>query len=155
MIVWRSRREICTGNLKEAGMEDCNATLCPMEPGLKLSKKDEPVIMLILMMDEVLLTRFLSRFITYYMCSQKKTIVALSSCEAEFTTATAAVCQAIWLRKLLSKVTGNEQVIFERKPGDNQRAYPLRKALARIRFKEIRSLLGVQKLPSSTQKFRG
>nr|GEV87780.1 ubiquitin hydrolase [Tanacetum cinerariifolium] len=91
-------REICTGNFKEDGMEDCNATLCPMEPGLKLSKKDEP---------------------------------------AEFMIATAAVCQAIWLRKLLAEITGNDQVIFERKPRDNQRAYPLRTALACIRFKEM------------------
>nr|GEX61655.1 ubiquitin hydrolase [Tanacetum cinerariifolium] len=84
-------REICTGNLKEVGMEDCNATLCPMEPGLKLSKeKDEP-----------------------------------------------AVCQAIWLRKLLAEITRNDQVIFERKSGDNQRAYPLRKALECKRFKEM------------------
>nr|GEW74221.1 hypothetical protein [Tanacetum cinerariifolium] len=31
--------------LKEAGMEDCNPALCPMEPGLKLSKaKDEPEV---------------------------------------------------------------------------------------------------------------
>nr|GEW32124.1 hypothetical protein [Tanacetum cinerariifolium] len=31
--------------LKEAGMEDCNATLCPMEPKLKLLKaKDEPEV---------------------------------------------------------------------------------------------------------------
>ncbi|GKE33507.1 uncharacterized mitochondrial protein-like protein [Tanacetum coccineum] len=31
--------------LKEAGMEDCNPTLCPMEPGLKLSKEqDEPEV---------------------------------------------------------------------------------------------------------------
>ncbi|GJU81811.1 uncharacterized mitochondrial protein-like protein [Tanacetum coccineum] len=30
---------------KEAGMEDCNATSCPMKPGLKLSKtKDEPKV---------------------------------------------------------------------------------------------------------------
>lgn len=26
--------------LKEAGMEDCNATLCPMQPRLKLSKAE-------------------------------------------------------------------------------------------------------------------
>nr|GEU68695.1 ribonuclease H-like domain-containing protein [Tanacetum cinerariifolium] len=32
--------------LKEAGMEDCNPALCPMEPGLKLSKEeDEPEIL--------------------------------------------------------------------------------------------------------------
>ncbi|GKF30828.1 uncharacterized mitochondrial protein-like protein, partial [Tanacetum coccineum] len=31
--------------LKEAGMEDCNPSLCPMEPGLKLSKaQDEPEV---------------------------------------------------------------------------------------------------------------
>ncbi|GJX04884.1 hypothetical protein Tco_0190800 [Tanacetum coccineum] len=31
--------------LKEAGMEDFNQTLCPMEPGIKLSKtKDEPEV---------------------------------------------------------------------------------------------------------------
>ncbi|GJW30172.1 uncharacterized mitochondrial protein-like protein [Tanacetum coccineum] len=49
----------------------------------------------------------------------------------------------------------NEQVIVEHVSGENQRAGPLMKALARIRFKEMRSLLGVQELPSSTQKFRG
>lgn len=38
--------------------------------------------------------------------SQKQRCVALSSCEAEFMAATAAACQAIWLRKLLSQVTG-------------------------------------------------
>lgn len=31
--------------LKEAGMEECNATQCPMEPGLKLSKaENEPEV---------------------------------------------------------------------------------------------------------------
>nr|GEV48596.1 acidic mammalian chitinase-like [Tanacetum cinerariifolium] len=117
-------------------------------------------------------------------CSQKQTIVALSSCEVEFMAATTAACQAIWLRELLAKVTGlerqkviirvdnksaialsknlvfhgrskhihtryhfirecmeNEQVIDEHVSGENQRANPLTKALARIRFKEMRSLL--------------
>ncbi|GKF30423.1 hypothetical protein Tco_0100221 [Tanacetum coccineum] len=49
----------------------------------------------------------------------------------------------------------NEQVIVEHVSGENQRADPLTKALAHIRFKDMRSLLGVQELPSSTQKFRG
>nr|GEU62832.1 uncharacterized mitochondrial protein AtMg00810-like [Tanacetum cinerariifolium] len=49
----------------------------------------------------------------------------------------------------------NEQVIVEHVSGENQRANPLTKALARIRFKEMRSLLGVQELPSSTQNLRG
>lgn len=37
--------------------------------------------------------------------SQKQRCVALSSCEAEFMAATAAACQAIWLRNVLSQVT--------------------------------------------------
>lgn len=37
--------------------------------------------------------------------SQKQRCVALSSCEAEFMAATAATCQGIWLRNLLSQVT--------------------------------------------------
>ncbi|GJW40385.1 uncharacterized mitochondrial protein-like protein [Tanacetum coccineum] len=49
----------------------------------------------------------------------------------------------------------NEQVIVEHVSGHNQRADPLTKGLTRIRFKEMRSLLGVQELPSPTQKFRG
>ncbi|KAL8105893.1 hypothetical protein AgCh_029627 [Apium graveolens] len=38
--------------------------------------------------------------------SQKQRSVALSSCEAEFIAATAAGCQAIWLKNLLSMITG-------------------------------------------------
>lgn len=37
--------------------------------------------------------------------SQKQRCVALSSCEAEFMAATAAACQGIWLRNLLSRIT--------------------------------------------------
>ncbi|GJV22479.1 uncharacterized mitochondrial protein-like protein [Tanacetum coccineum] len=141
--------------LKEAGMEDCNATLCPMEPRLKLSKaEDEP---------EVEATQYRTMSTTghvFYLgtspitwCSQKQTTMVLSS--AEFMAATVAACQAIWLREVLVEVTENEQVIVEHVSGENQRADPLTKALARIRFKEIRPLLGVQELPSSTRKFRG
>lgn len=39
--------------------------------------------------------------------SQKQRCVALSTCEAEFMAATAAACQAVWLRKLLGQLTGN------------------------------------------------
>nr|GFC79701.1 uncharacterized mitochondrial protein AtMg00810-like [Tanacetum cinerariifolium] len=131
-------------------------------------------------------------------CLQKQTTVALSLCEAELMAATTAVCQAIWLRELLAKVTGlerqkviirvdnksanalsknlvfhgrskhihtryhfirgcveNEQVMVEHVSRKNQRADSLTKALACIRFKEMRSLLGVQELPSSTQNFKG
>ncbi|XP_074352035.1 secreted RxLR effector protein 161-like [Apium graveolens] len=43
-------------------------------------------------------------FITWV--SQKQRCVALSSCETEFMAATAPACQAIWLRNLLSQITG-------------------------------------------------
>lgn len=41
-------------------------------------------------------------------CSQKQDVVALSSCEAEFMAGTEAAKQAIWLRDLLSEITGTE-----------------------------------------------
>lgn len=41
--------------------------------------------------------------------SQKQRCVALSSCEAEFMAATAAACQAIWIRNVLSQIM-DEQV---------------------------------------------
>ncbi|KAJ9554040.1 hypothetical protein OSB04_018085 [Centaurea solstitialis] len=230
--------------LKEAGMEDCNATLCPMEPGLKLSKaENEPEVeathyrKLVGCLRYLLHTRpdltysvgVVSRYMqspresharaikqilrylqgttsfginyergndmklvgysdsshnvdvddgrsttghVFYLgtspitwCSQKQATVALSSCEAEFMAATAAACQAIWLRELLAELTGLEKqkvlirvdnksaialsknpvfhVVVEHVSGDKQRADALTKALARIRFKEMRSLLGV------------
>ncbi|KAJ9549139.1 hypothetical protein OSB04_021682 [Centaurea solstitialis] len=38
--------------------------------------------------------------------SQKQRTMALSSCEAKFMTATAAACQAVWLKNLLKDLTG-------------------------------------------------
>nr|GEX89778.1 uncharacterized mitochondrial protein AtMg00810-like [Tanacetum cinerariifolium] len=38
--------------------------------------------------------------------SQKQRCVILSSCEAEFMAATMAACQGIWLRRLLTNLTG-------------------------------------------------
>ncbi|XP_074337597.1 secreted RxLR effector protein 161-like [Apium graveolens] len=40
--------------------------------------------------------------------SQKQRCVALSSCEAEFMGGTTSACQAVWLRNLLSKLTGED-----------------------------------------------
>ena len=40
--------------------------------------------------------------------SQKQSTVALSSCEAEFMAATSAACQSLWLRSLLSDLTGSD-----------------------------------------------
>nr|GEV89487.1 zinc finger, CCHC-type [Tanacetum cinerariifolium] len=39
----------------------------------------------------------------------KQPTVALSSCESEFIAATAAACQALWLKRLLSELTGCEE----------------------------------------------
>ncbi|GKD57377.1 zinc finger, CCHC-type containing protein [Tanacetum coccineum] len=39
-------------------------------------------------------------------CTQKQPTVALSSCESEFMAATGAACQALWLKRLLSEITG-------------------------------------------------
>ncbi|KAJ9565985.1 hypothetical protein OSB04_001951 [Centaurea solstitialis] len=262
--------------LKVAGMQDCNPTQCPIEPGLKLTKAaDEPEVEATHYRKLVGCLRYLvhtrpdlaysvgvvSRYMqspresharaikqilrylrgttsfgikyerckdlkllgysdsshnvdiddgrsttghVFYLgnspitwCSQKQDTVALSSCEAEFMAATAAACQAIWLRELLAELTGmkkqkvliridnksaialsknpvfhgrskhihtryhfirerveNEQVMVEHVSGDKQRADPLTKALGHTRFAEMRSLLGVQELPS-TQTFRG
>nr|GFB66648.1 zinc finger, CCHC-type [Tanacetum cinerariifolium] len=41
--------------------------------------------------------------------TQKQATVALSSCESEFITATAASTQALWLKRLLSKLTHSEE----------------------------------------------
>ncbi|GJV57642.1 uncharacterized mitochondrial protein-like protein [Tanacetum coccineum] len=182
------KQERYAKNLKEAGMEDCNATLYPMEKDLKLSKvEDEPEVEATQYRKVVGCLRYLlhtrpdltysvgvvSRYMqspresharaikqilrylkgttsfgikynrsndmklvgysdsshnvdiddgrsttghVFYLgtspitwCSQKQTTVALSSCEAEFMAATAAACQAIWLRELLAEVTGLER----------------------------------------------
>nr|GEY12378.1 zinc finger, CCHC-type [Tanacetum cinerariifolium] len=42
-------------------------------------------------------------------CTHKQPTVALSSCESEFMTATGAACQALWLKRLLSEITGWEE----------------------------------------------
>ncbi|GKA78448.1 uncharacterized mitochondrial protein-like protein [Tanacetum coccineum] len=234
--------------LKEAGMEDCNATSYPMEKDFKLSKaEDETEVEATQYRKVVGCLRYLLHTrpdLTYsvgvvsrYMQSPRESharaikqilrylkgttsfgikydrsngmqLVGYSDSshnvdidDGRSTTGHVfylAACQAIWLRELLAEVTGlerqkviirvdnkstitlsknpifhgrskhihtryhficecveNEQVIVEHVSGENQRADPLTKALARIRFKEMRSLLGVQELPSSTQKFRG
>lgn len=40
--------------------------------------------------------------------SQKQRVVALSSCESEFMAATTAACQGIWMRNVLSQITGDK-----------------------------------------------
>ena len=41
--------------------------------------------------------------------SQKQSIVALSSCEAEYIAATRAACQALWMKRLISELKHEEQ----------------------------------------------
>ncbi|XP_035844135.1 secreted RxLR effector protein 161-like [Helianthus annuus] len=126
--------------------------------------------------------------------SQKQRTVALSSCEAEFMAATSATCQALWLRNLLSDLTGeapqqvkllvdNEsaialmknpvfhgrskhidtkyhfireciergQIQVQHVSGELQKADTLTKALPRIKFGEMRALLGIEDLGDPVQ----
>ena len=41
--------------------------------------------------------------------SQKQSIVALSSCKAEYIAATTTTCQAIWMNRLIGELTNNEE----------------------------------------------
>nr|GEZ32224.1 uncharacterized mitochondrial protein AtMg00810-like [Tanacetum cinerariifolium] len=194
--------------LKEAGMEDCNATLCPMEPGLKLSKaEDEPEVEATQYRKMVGCLRYLlhtrpnltysvgvvSRYMQspresharaikqilcylkgttshnvdnddtrsstghiFYLgtspitwCSQKQTTVALSSCEAKFMAATAAACQAIWLREVLAEVTENEQEFALQMVPEWQEAYMNYNHL-KVHIKEILIFRQLQRNASTT-----
>nr|GFC04643.1 ribonuclease H-like domain, reverse transcriptase, RNA-dependent DNA polymerase [Tanacetum cinerariifolium] len=42
-------------------------------------------------------------------CTKKQPTVGLSSCESEFMAATGAACQVLWLKQLLSELTGWEE----------------------------------------------
>ncbi|KAG7582977.1 Zinc finger CCHC-type [Arabidopsis suecica] len=131
-------------------------------------------------------------------CSQKLSVVALSSCEAEFMAGTEAAKQAIWLQELLSEIAGapcekvvilidnqsaialtknpvfhgrskhihrryhfirecveNGQIEVLHVPGEEQKADVLTKALGRIKFKEMRDLIGIQDLERLELKLKG
>ena len=49
----------------------------------------------------------------------------------------------------------NGQILVEHVPGVNQRADILTKALAKIKFKEMRDLIGVRDLSNEDSKFKG
>nr|GEY15517.1 hypothetical protein [Tanacetum cinerariifolium] len=93
--------------------------------------------------------------------SQKQRCVALSSCEAEFMAATMAACQGLWLRRLLTNITGqnippvimyvdNRECVEEGEItvthvcGKEQKADLLMKPLARVKHEEMRDLIGVK-----------
>ena len=58
--------------------------------------------------------------------SQKQSIVALSSCEAEYIAATTASCQAIWTSRLIGELMDNEEIKVKLLV-DNQSAITLSK----------------------------
>nr|GFA66953.1 ribonuclease H-like domain, reverse transcriptase, RNA-dependent DNA polymerase [Tanacetum cinerariifolium] len=144
--------------LKEAGMLDCNETLIPMDPRIRLTKITEGTMVnsteyrsIIGCLRYLLHTRPDLRtkdyritykhnggnkihgfndssyvvntqegkgttgIILYYgespisWSTQKQATVALSSCELEFIAATAAMTQALWLKRLLSKLTHSQE----------------------------------------------
>ncbi|GJS02691.1 zinc finger, CCHC-type containing protein [Tanacetum coccineum] len=180
--------------LKEASMESCNATLCPMEPGLKLSKaEDESEVEATQYRKVVGCLRYLLHtypYLTYSMVCNAMKLVGYSNSSHNVDINDGRSKLDTFSISLLAKVTGlerqkviiivdnkseivlsknlvlhgrskhihiryhfireyveNKQVIVEHVSGENQRANPLIKALAFIRFKEMRPLLGVQELP--------
>nr|GEW13783.1 hypothetical protein [Tanacetum cinerariifolium] len=101
--------------LKEASMEDCIATLCPMEPGLKLSKvEDEPKVEATQYRKMVSCLRYLLHTRPYLMylvgVGNDMRLVGYSSHNVDiddgrsttghvfYLDGTTAACQAIWLR---------------------------------------------------------
>ena len=58
--------------------------------------------------------------------SQKQSIVALSSCEAEYIAATTATYQAVWMNRLIGELTNNEETKVKLLV-DNQSAITLSK----------------------------
>ena len=58
--------------------------------------------------------------------SQKQSIVALSSCEAEYIAATSATCQAVWMIRLIRELMSNDESMVKLLV-DNQSAITLSK----------------------------
>nr|GEY53200.1 zinc finger, CCHC-type [Tanacetum cinerariifolium] len=119
--------------LKETNMMDSNDMKIPVDPGTKLVKAEDGNSVdathyrsLIGSLRYLLHTRpdlsysvrLLSRFMQdpkdhhLKAVKQKQPAVALSSCESEFMAATEAACQALWLKRLLSELTGWEEEII-------------------------------------------
>nr|GEY15757.1 ribonuclease H-like domain, reverse transcriptase, RNA-dependent DNA polymerase [Tanacetum cinerariifolium] len=105
--------------LKEAEMLDCNETLIPMDPGTRLTNITKGT-----MVNSIDDSSYgvntqegkgTTGIIFYYgespisWSTQKQATVALSSCELEFIAATAAATQALWLKRLLSKLTHSQE----------------------------------------------
>ncbi|GJS21486.1 zinc finger, CCHC-type containing protein [Tanacetum coccineum] len=91
--------------LKETSMMDSNDAKIPMDPGTKLVKAEDG--------NSVDATYYRSLIGSLRKKAaarlQKQPTVALSSCESEFMAATGEACQALWLKRLLSELTGWEE----------------------------------------------
>ncbi|GJW20846.1 ribonuclease H-like domain, reverse transcriptase, RNA-dependent DNA polymerase [Tanacetum coccineum] len=106
--------------LKEAGMIDCNETLIPMDPGTRTNKdygrnngqrnriSKLNWMLKIFASHKTRLKLFLNHQSINW-STQKQATVALSSCESEFIATTAAATQALWLKRLLSKLTHSQE----------------------------------------------
>nr|GEW70157.1 ribonuclease H-like domain, reverse transcriptase, RNA-dependent DNA polymerase [Tanacetum cinerariifolium] len=120
--------------LKETSMMENNDTKIPMDPGTKLVKAEDGNSVDIYarpkgsppegnkasnlihqrnkgawhnIQERRRLQDYRESPITW--CTQKQPTVALSTCESEFIAATGAACQALWLKRLLSELTGWEE----------------------------------------------
>ncbi|GJU03010.1 putative RNA-directed DNA polymerase [Tanacetum coccineum] len=196
--------------LEEAGMSNCNPAKWPMDPKLQLTKDEggkevDPTKYrrIIGSLRYLINTRpdlsysvgVVSKFMqspreSHY-AAVKKILRYLKgttgSCEAEFMAATAAACQALWLRNMVGFLTGEgakrvqllvdnqsaialmknhvfhgrskhidtkyhfirecverDQVYVEHVCGDLQKADILTKALPRVKFTEMRRLIGAE-----------
>ncbi|GJW57488.1 zinc finger, CCHC-type containing protein [Tanacetum coccineum] len=96
--------------LKETSMMDSNDTKIPMDPDTKLVKAEDGNLV------DATYYRSLIRSLRkkaaaglHVIATVKQPTVALSSCESEFMAATGAACQALWLKWLLSEITGWEE----------------------------------------------
>ena len=124
--------------------------------------------------------------------SLKKKIMALLTCEAEYVAAATAACQAVWLRRLLGELTGEEahpptlmvdnqpavalaknsvlhdrskhidikfhflrdcvdgrQIVIKFVETGRQLADIITKSLGRLRFMELRKMIGMDEVKAS------
>ncbi|XP_018448562.1 uncharacterized protein LOC108820077 [Raphanus sativus] len=167
--------------LEEVGMKDCNPLHISMDSGLKLEKSEGEKDIDATGRFESIYSE--PKGVTWERNEtmlKKQDTVALSSCEAEFMVGTEAVRQAMWLQDLLYEVIGilfaktviridNRSVIAlmknpvfhghslleaEHVPDTEQKANILTKALAWIKYKEMRELIGVHDVDKRNFKFK-
>nr|GFC31418.1 zinc finger, CCHC-type [Tanacetum cinerariifolium] len=110
-------RQTCYINkiLKETSTMESNDTKIPMDLGTKLVKAEDgnsvdatyyQILIGSLSYEINTDQRKGTTGIVFYWCTQKQPTIALSSCESEFMAATGAACQVLWVKWLLSELTG-------------------------------------------------